>query len=310
MVDKLERLMDLVITLLETERLITADQIRSHVPGYPEKLESFRRAFERDKEELRDMGLPLEMDYLPGTDPPILGYRINKGDYYLPDPGLEPDELKALHLAAAMVDLEGIAGDDALWPLGGVPEQIGGGDLTTMGIALPGDPNLGSLFGAIQRRARISFGYGSDERVVDPYRLDLQSGWWYLTGLDHRHGEVRTFRVDRIEGSVDIDDQTRFERPDSSSQLRPSGAPWELGAGSPVAARLLVDAHRAAHAATTLGAEHIKERRDDGTLVFDVPVTNWPAFRSFVLGYLEHAELLGPEDWRNELIEWLEALCE
>lgn len=308
MVDKLERLMDLLITLLETERLVSADDLRSRVPGYPDKLESFRRAFERDKEELRDLGIPLTMDYVPGTDPPILGYRIHKSDYYLSDPGLDPDELAALHLAASVVELEGAPGDDPLWTLGGIPDPVGHPDAGNVEVVLPGDPNLGSLFGAIHSRSRISFSYGSTDRAVDPYRLDLQHGWWYLTGLDHLRKAERTFRVDRIQGEVVVGQPNSFDHPGKTQGLSSRTIPWEVGEGDPVLATLLVDAHRAGHASVTLGEERVVDRRHDGSLVFEVPVVNWPAFRSFILGFLEHAELLGPPQWRGDLRDWLVAL--
>lgn len=311
MIDKLERLMDLVITLLETEHLISAETIKARVPGYPDKLESFRRAFERDKDELRDLGIPLTMDYISDSDPPLLGYRINKGDFYLPDPGLAPDELTALHLAAMMVELEGTPGDDALWTLGGLPndanDAVHDHDLTGVEIELPSDPRLGDLFRAIQTRSQIAFSYGSEERSLDPHRLDLQNGWWYLTGLDHAREDVRTFRVDRIEGPVTAGVANAFERPAMTNSPRMSIVPWEMGEGEPVATALLVDAHRAAHATTVLGDDRIVERRVDGSLVFEVSVVNWAAFRSYVLGFLEHAEILSPESSRDEFRAWLDS---
>lgn len=310
MIDKLERLMDLVITLLETEHLLSAEQIKSRVPGYPDKLESFRRAFERDKEELRDLGIPLKMDYIAGTDPPLLGYCIPKDEYYLADPGLDAEELVALHLAASMVDLEGTTGDNVLWGLGGIPRVPGSDAVGQFEVALPGDPNLAPIFGAIQTRSRISFEYNTELREVDPYRLDFQHGWWYLTALDHFRNAQRTFRVDRITGSVAIGSPGAFDRPINASAEFDVPIPWELGEGDPVTAILLVDAHQAGRALAELGEERISERRADGSIVFEVPVVNWPAFRFFVLGLLEHAEVIGPAQWRTDFERWLVALCE
>lgn len=300
MVDKLERLMDLVITLLETERLIGSEELRSRVPGYPDKLESFRRTFERDKEELRELGIPLTMDYIPGSDPPTLGYRILKSEFYLSDPGLEPDELEALHLATTIVELAGTSGDDALWTLGGVP---GPKPDAAIDIEIPGDPDLGSIFGAIQARGTLSFPYAENDRVVDPYRLDFRNGYWYLSGRDHERDAIRTFRVDRIEGPIDVGEPGAFEHPGAQGPVML--IPWEIGEGDPVSARLSVDPHRAGHAIMILGEEKIVERLEDGSVVFEVPVVNREAFRSFVLGFLEHAELLGPESMRRDLRAWL-----
>src|SRR5687767_4361014 len=108
--EKLERLLNLTAALLETPRPLPAAEIAKRVYGYPEEKTAFRRAFERDKEDLREMGVPIALTEISGTDPPEIGYRIPKDEYYLRDPGLEADELAALHLAASTVRLDGIEG--------------------------------------------------------------------------------------------------------------------------------------------------------------------------------------------------------
>ena len=96
---KTERLLGLVVCLLSTRRYLTADQIRQAVPGYPEQDDLFKRMFERDKEDLRDLGVPLET----GLNHPFdddLGYRIRQQAYELPELRLEADEAAVLGLAA------------------------------------------------------------------------------------------------------------------------------------------------------------------------------------------------------------------
>ena len=89
---RLERLLNLTAALLNTDRPLTAAELREQVPGYPEgDKATFRRAFERDKEALRDMGIPVLTTEIPGSEPPELGYRIRRADYALRDPGLTPD---------------------------------------------------------------------------------------------------------------------------------------------------------------------------------------------------------------------------
>src|SRR5687768_71001 len=99
---KLERLLNLTAALLETPRPLSAQEIRERLGSYPDGRDAFHRAFERDKDDLREMGVPLEVATVPGTDPPVDGYRIPKDRYYLRDPGLDADELAALHLAASI----------------------------------------------------------------------------------------------------------------------------------------------------------------------------------------------------------------
>ena len=78
---------------------------------------------------------------------------------------------------------------------------------------------------------------------------------------------------------------------------------------SSVTAQLLVDADQAGWAEGHVGRGAVVERRDDGAVVLSVRVTNRDALRSFVLGFLDHAELLGPPELRADLVSWLEALC-
>src|SRR5665213_2379321 len=97
---KTERLLNLVICLLATRRYLSADQIRRTVAGYEDLGdEAFKRKFERDKEDLRDLGIPLET----GSDGPFddePGYRIRRDDYSLPEIAFEPAELAVLGVAA------------------------------------------------------------------------------------------------------------------------------------------------------------------------------------------------------------------
>jgi proteasome accessory factor B len=143
---------------------------------------------------------------------------------------------------------------------------------------------------------------------VDPWRLSFRNGHWYLAGHDHDAGEERVYRLDRIESDVEAAGaDAAFDRPPPGDPLLPP--PWELGGGDPLMARLLVDAGQAGWAAGHVGPEAVEERRPDGSVVLAVRVTNRDAFRSFVLGFLDHAEVLGPPELRAELVEWLEGLC-
>ena len=96
---KTERLLGLVVCLLSTSRYLSADQVRAAVPGYPEQDDLFKRMFERDKEDLRELGVPLETGLNhPFDDDP--GYRIRQQAYELPELRLEADEAAVLGLAA------------------------------------------------------------------------------------------------------------------------------------------------------------------------------------------------------------------
>ncbi len=308
---RLERLINLVAALLHADRPLTTEELRNRLPGYAEDHGSFRRAFERDKEALRDLGIPIEVEPVDdATQPGVVGYRIPKEAYYLTDPGLAPDELAALHLAASAVRLDGASGVEALWKLGG--EVAGQGGFASGGpvaavAALPGAAHLAPVFAAISVRRRIRFTYRDRARLVDPWRLSFRSGHWYLAGLDHDAGEERMFRLDRVSSDVDPTGQEgAFERPAHAGAQPP---PWQMGAEEALTARLLVDAGQATWAAGHVGPEAVEAWRPDGSVVLAVRVTNRHAFRSFVLGFLDHAEVLGPPELRAEMVQWLENLC-
>lgn len=308
---KLERLLNLTALLIEAPRPLAALDIKDRMEGYPDELAAFRQAFERDKRDLRDMGIPLVIEPVPGVIPVVDGYRIPKDRYYLADPGLDADELAALHLAASAVQLEGTAADDALAKLSSIGDESPATDGRTAGLdvlALPGQTDLGPLFGAVVDRRPVQFTYRGEPRTIDPYRLDFQRGRWYLSGYDHGRAGERIFRLDRFQGEVEVLDGPTFTR---RAEERPSGPvdPWQLGDGEPVVARLAVDGEQAPWVLDHLGTASVVERGADGSVVVDLPVTNVESFRSFALTFLDHAEVLAPPEVRADVVRWLEALA-
>src|ERR1700761_7245971 len=146
---KTERLLGLVVCLLSTRRYLTDDQIRTAVPGYPEQDDLFKRMFERDKEDLRDLGVPLEtgLNHPFDEDP---GYRIRQQAYELPELRLEADEAAMLGLAAQVWERAKLAGAAAgalmkLQAAGIDPARFDGGDERAAG---PGSAGSGSGSGS------------------------------------------------------------------------------------------------------------------------------------------------------------------
>ncbi len=304
---KLERLLNLTAVLLDTDRPLSAESIRSRVEGYPEALASFRRSFERDKEDLRSLGIPLTIERVPGLEPPVDGYRISPDDYYLPDPDLDADELAALHLASMAVRVEGLGEREALWKLGGLVEGDSGGVANAV-VSMPTNPALVPLFEAVTRRQSVGFGYNGAARTVDPWRLEFQRGRWYLIAFDRDRQAERNFRLDRIQGSVEPRGEPGGASQPIESTSRRVLQPWEIGESEPTMVRLRVDQARVAWARQHFGADVATEEQPDGAAIFTVPVVMWDAFRSLVFEFLDHAEVLDPPELRADVVRHLEAV--
>lgn len=305
MADTLERITNLLALLLETRRPLSLAEIGDALAGQYSASESARRtAFERDKAALRAEGVPIEQVVLGGKQAGQTGYWIDRSRFELGDLGLVDDERRALQLAVAAVRLGTGWGEEALWKLGGSARSVGPG----LATSLPSLPSLPELFQAASDRAIVDFHYRGAARRLAPYALVSRNGLWYLVGLDLDRDELRTFRVDRIEGTVRAGEPAAFERPDDLDlrSIVPVD-PKLLGEREDTArsATVLVDAARAALVTLELGESAVVERRPDGSVVVSVPCTNLQSFRHWVLGLLEHAEVIGPPDVRDDLVAWL-----
>jgi predicted DNA-binding transcriptional regulator YafY len=308
--DPLERLTNLVALLLETRRPLTLEEITHELRGqYPARDPARRTAFERDKRQLRDEGVPLEQTVLSGDRAGATGYWIDRSRYALPDLGLTADETRALQLAVATVHLGEDWGGDALLKLG--PPELGAGPgERPIVAALASSPDLPQLFAANSERATVSFGYRGRPRRLDPYGLLARSGFWYVMGFDHDAGEVRTYRVDRIEGPVVSGPGGAFEIPAGfdPADTFPADAKM-VGEGEVVSAQVWISAAQAPTVVRELGEAAVAERRAGGDLVVTVPYANRWALRAWVMGLVDDAEILEPEDLRAEMVRWLEELA-
>jgi predicted DNA-binding transcriptional regulator YafY len=299
---KVERLVNLIALLLDTRRPLTLDQVAELVPGYEASGESLRRMFERDKEELRGLGVPVERAPIDawGTEE---GYFIDPEAYGMPELDLAPDERAALALAArawsgatrdpaavaglAKLDLDPGAGPDAL------RANLDGAS-----------PRLASLLEAVSGRKRIAFGYRppgrpAAERTLDPYALVHRRGTWYVVGHDADRGALRSFRVSRIETDVrKLRGTSRgpdFEVPagfDPGKVLPTAGEPE----GAPMA---LVRAPRAAARLAELrGAAPTGPPRPDGRVTLRLPVGDREGLLAWAMG--NGVEIVEPADLRAE----------
>lgn len=307
--DRLERLVNLVAALIDTPRPLSRAEIGERIEGYSSDPDAFRRNFERDKDLLRQMGLPVVTEIPEGGSGEDAGYRIPRELYELPDPGLDEAELAALRLAASVVQMEGEWSDAlvlALRKLGGAADD-GAGRVSPGQAAVPSEAAAAAAFAAVGERRQVRFTYRGEDRLVDPWRLSFHRGHWYLAGLDHGRGEERLFRLDRVDGQLEaVGPPAAFARPTVAEASPPP--PWRMGDDEEQLARVWFDAEQATWAAQQLGPAATMEPHPDGSATFEVAVTNAAALRSFVLGYLDHAEILGPPELRESMVDWLSSI--
>lgn len=205
-----ERLLNLVIALLATTRPLSVAEIHRSVDGYPDEPdEASLRGFERDKKELRDLGVPIETVVDPLYEDEI-GYMIHRDAYLLPEVDLTPEEAAAIALAArfwrsedlsrvvstALLKLKAVGIDvDAPLPVGLEPR------IRTVAAFSP-------VAAAVRLRRQVRFRYRNagatevEERHVQPWGVASRRGRWYLVGWDLDRDGERVFRLDRIQGDV------------------------------------------------------------------------------------------------------------
>jgi proteasome accessory factor B len=297
MSEKVERLINLVVALLETRRPLTLEEIKSKVRGYEhDDPESARRLFERDKDDLRRLGVPLETLPIDAFESDW-GYRVDRRAYELPPIDLEAEEITALVVALHLT------GED--------PARLG----LTKVAALAPDPvdptpptarinvgldDLEGLAEALVERRTLAFGYRTatgeeSARTVDPYGLIQRGGAWYLVGRDHDRDAKRVFRLDRMTSSPDaVGEPGAFSPPEdfdiTATRLGPEGETVDLRLrlSSPAAG---IGAHRG----------EVLETQDDGTIEVLYRDADPSRMVPRILALGADAEVLGPPSVRDEI---------
>ena len=208
-----ERLLNLVIALLSTRRWLSKEQIRSAVPQYAagESAEAFDRMFERDKEELRELGVPLVTGSDSAWFEDEVGYRIDRDAYALPEISFTAAELAVLGLASRVWQQASLAGPAAraLVKLKALGVETDEGSLIGVEPRVrTSEPAFEPLYAAARDRTPVTFTYATArtgevaERRVEPWVITSWHGRWYLVGHDRDRDDARVFRLDRVSGKV------------------------------------------------------------------------------------------------------------
>lgn len=319
--NKAERLINLIAMLLEAKRPVTLERIRSSIPGYQQStMASFKRMFERDKSDLREMGVPIHVEHVDPFGEEV-GYRIPKQEYYLPEIEFTQEEKVALLLVNRLSMGEVIPlSRETHSALLKLSPDLGAGSR----IGQPGSPpwrfgaqsgsveDLTALWGAVVERRTVRFTYRSlgegeeRERSLDPYGLYFDKGTWYVVGFCHLREEIRSFRVSRIRSGVELAHPGRegpdFERPpDFRLEDYARILPWEFEEGSEYRAVVRFSPRIAWLVERDLGDVYRFEPRKDGGGTLHVRVRNEEGFLNWVLSFAEDAEVVSPLELRKKV---------
>jgi predicted DNA-binding transcriptional regulator YafY len=308
---KTERLLNLVICLLATRRYLSVQEIRDAVPGYESGTEeAFRRMFERDKEELRELGIPLETGSGSAAHDDELGYRIARRDYELPPISLSPDEAAALGLAARLWQSAPLAGatGNALLKLraAGIDAPEATGALEPRVGAT--EPAFASCLSAVRDGRALRFTYRAsgrspEQRSVEAWGVVSWRGRWYLVGYDTARQDSRVFRLSRIVGSAEPVGPAHAVQPPADLDLR---ALVERMAGEQPRTTALVRLRPGSGWA--LRREATATRTDaDGWDVVEVGYSDPERFADRVTGYGADALVLSPDEARDAVVRRLES---
>lgn len=316
MIPKSERLLNLVILLLVSRTYVTKERIREVIEPYRQgSQEAFEKMFERDKEDLRALGIPLEVGYTDAFFEDEQGYRIKRDAFELPELDLGPEEIAVLGLAARVWEHAGMATatSQALVKLKAAGHEIDPTALTQLQPRLVvEEPAFDALWRATVQRQAVTFDYrrpgdaAPTTRHLQPWGVATVRERWYVVGHDLDRGEPRSFRLSRVTGDV-----------------RPVGVPgsYTVPEGTDVRAllRRLVP-QRAEAGATVLaraGAAHGLRRRArlvESAVVGPDGTTDWDRLELWggsgdlagdLLGFADAVVVEAPEELRKTVVERL-----
>lgn len=312
-----ERLVNLVICLLSTRRFLTAAQIAATVPGYehnpddPREHDAFQRKFERDKAELRDLGVPLETGTASifDTEP---GYRIARREYALPDIHLEPEEAAAVGIAARLWRHAGLAAaaSSGLTKLRAAGVEVD--PTTTLGVepVVNVDPAFEPLTAAVRARQPVAFDYQAPEqdsttpRRLQPWGVVCWRGKWYVIGHDLDRRAERCFRLSRIAGGVRRSGRAGSYEPPENVDLISHVAKFSGPVERIHRATLFVRAGRAA-GVRRWATEIVPGPTGDRVTL---PFADADSFAGWLVGYGADVLVLEPPALRDRVIARLEQI--
>lgn len=199
---KSERLVNLLIALLSTRRYLTKHELRDIIEDYRGTSDAaFDRQFDRDKQELRRLGIEIEV----GSNDPYFdeeeGYRVNRASFELPEISFTADELAALALAG-QVWQDTLAADHTAQAFEALRAGGAAPDPSLVPSVRPRldarEPDFDVVYDAVVRHVQLTFGYANRPRKLQPWMLLQRRGRWYVYGFDLDRSADRFFKLARF----------------------------------------------------------------------------------------------------------------
>jgi proteasome accessory factor B len=311
---KSERLMNLVICLLVARTYVPKARIRDVVEGYRDQSEdAFEKMFERDKEALKDLGLPIELGYNDKAFEDEPGYRIKRSEFELPPVMLEADEAAVVGLAARVWQHARLAEatSSALVKLRAAGVEV---DAQALAVVEPqvgaDEPSFGPMWDAVVNCKPVAFehrrgGYGETmTRHLEPWGIVSSRGHWYVVGYDRDRAAERMFRLSRVVGDVvTIGRPGSYTVPDGTDIRQLAG---QLASPDPTGKAVLRLREGAAY---RLRRRALSVRPDGrGWDLADVPYTSPEALAEEVVPLGPDAVVIEPESVRTAVVRRLDAL--
>ena len=311
----LERLINLLALLLEATRPLTFDEIRRTLPEAYEQADkaSAKRQFERDKDTLRQVGIPIEVVPTDAFEVEE-GYLIPKDRYELPDISFTAEEAAALFVAATAPGGDPQAAQAVRKLATGV--AVGASAALAEAQATPGvdasGPHLEAVADAAARRRRVRFRYrpleGEEgEREVDVWALVFRKGAWYLVGRDRGRDEIRSYRLSRIGSDVRDAGEADPAPEDFRASEHLQVGPWGLGEPQ-TTARVAFSPKVAWWALAGVAGARILRTRTDGWTEAEVPAGQGESFVSWILSFGPDARVVSPRAVRDAVVTSLESV--
>ncbi len=212
---KTERLINLTLALLASKRYLSKAEILRNIPGYEGSPETKERMFERDKDDLRSLGIQIDVNNFDPLFEDEQGYLIKSDSFQFAENEFTKEELLLLTMAANLWHDSAVEIDsqNALLKIQSLSGPVENDMTTTPTLRITEDWQLlVSIFTAVQNKQILEFSYRGKKRQVNPYGLYSSKGFWYLIAFEIN--VIKSFKLVRIEGEVDlIGEKDAFEKP-------------------------------------------------------------------------------------------------